>query len=80
MSEGPETPTQATGAGRSPSGEPAPATLVPPTGWHFLHLFYRIEQDPEGSAAIAVVLLVISFAVLLGIGGLRWLVTRHERG
>ena len=45
-----------------------------------IHLFYRIEQDPEGSAAIAVVLLVISFAVLLGIGGLRWLVTRHERG
>jgi sulfate/thiosulfate transport system permease protein len=45
-----------------------------------IHLFYRIEQDPEGSAAIAVVLLVISFSVLLGIGALRWFVTRHERG
>ena len=43
-------------------------------------LFHRISQDPEGSAAVAVVLLVISFAVLLGIGGLRWFVTRHERG
>ena len=27
-----------------------------------IHLFYRIEQDPEGSAAVAVVLLLISFA------------------
>ena len=41
-----------------------------------IHLFYRIEQDPEGSAAVAVVLLLISFAVLLGIGSLRWY--RHE--
>ena len=31
-----------------------------------VHLFHRIEQDPEGSAAIAVVLLLLSFAVLLG--------------
>jgi len=45
-----------------------------------IHLFYRIEQDPEGSAAIAVVLLLISFTTLLGIGALRWFVTRHERG
>ena len=45
-----------------------------------IHLFYRIEQDPEGSAAVAVVLLLISFAVLLGIGSLRWFLTRHERG
>ena len=43
-------------------------------------LFHRISQDPEGSAAVAVVLLLVSFAVLLGIGGLRWFVTRHERG
>ena len=43
-------------------------------------LFHRISQDPEGSAAVAVVLLLISFAVLLGIGGVRWFVTRHERG
>ncbi len=45
-----------------------------------VHLFHRIEQDPEGSAAVAVVLLLISFASLLGIGAVRWLVTRHERG
>ncbi len=45
-----------------------------------IHLFYRIESDPEGSAAIATVLLVLSFAVLLGIGGLRWIFTRHDRG
>jgi len=45
-----------------------------------IHLFFRIEQDPEGSAAIAVVLLSISFTVLLGIGALRWWVTRHEHG
>ena len=45
-----------------------------------IHLFYRIEQDPEGAAAVAVVLLAISFGVLLGIGAVRWHVTRHERG
>jgi sulfate/thiosulfate transport system permease protein len=45
-----------------------------------IHLFYRIEQDPEGSAAVAVVLLLISFSVLLGIGSLRWYVTRHDNG
>ncbi len=45
-----------------------------------VYLFHRIDQDPEGSAAVAVVLLLISFAVLLGIGALRWYVTRHERG
>jgi len=43
-------------------------------------LFHRISQDPEGSAAVAVVLLLVSFAVLLGIGAVRWVVTRHERG
>ena len=32
-----------------------------------IHLFYRIEQDPAGSAAIAVVLLLISFTALTGI-------------
>jgi sulfate/thiosulfate transport system permease protein len=45
-----------------------------------IHLFYRIEQDPEGSAAIAVVLLVISFVAISGIGAIRWYVTRHDRG
>ncbi len=43
-------------------------------------LFHRISQDPDGSAAVAVVLLLISFVVLLGIGALRWYATRHERG
>jgi sulfate/thiosulfate transport system permease protein len=32
-----------------------------------------------GAAAVAVLLLAISFAVLLGVGGLRFLATRHER-
>jgi sulfate transport system permease protein len=45
-----------------------------------IHLFYRIEQDPAGAAAIAVVLLLISFTAILGIGAARWLVTRHDRG
>jgi sulfate/thiosulfate transport system permease protein len=45
-----------------------------------IHLFYRIEQDPEGSAAIAVVLLLISFIAISGIGVVRWYVTRHDRG
>ena len=40
----------------------------------------RIEQDPAGSAAIAVVLLLISFTALMGIGAVRWYVTRHDRG
>jgi sulfate transport system permease protein len=41
----------------------------------------RIESgDPAGAAAVAVVLLCLSFAILLVIGGLRFLVTRHERG
>jgi sulfate transport system permease protein len=45
-----------------------------------IHLFYRIEQDPAGSAAIAVVLLFISFTALMGSGAVRWYVTRHDRG
>jgi sulfate transport system permease protein len=32
-----------------------------------------------GAAAVATVLLMISFLALLGVGGLRWLATRHER-
>lgn len=40
----------------------------------------RIESgDAAGAAAVAVVLLGVSFALLLAIGGLRYLVTRHER-
>lgn len=40
----------------------------------------RIESgDAAGAAAVAVVLLGVSFALLVAIGGLRYLVTRHER-
>jgi ABC-type sulfate transport system permease component len=40
----------------------------------------RIESgDSAGAAAVAVVLLVVSFALLLAIGGIRYLVTGHER-
>jgi sulfate transport system permease protein len=45
-----------------------------------VYIFGRIESgDPESAAAVSVLLLVISLAVLLGIGGVRRLVTRHER-
>ena len=40
----------------------------------------RIERgDRAGAAAVAVVLLAVSFGVLLAIGGIRRLATRHER-
>jgi len=43
-------------------------------------VFNRIQSgDQSGAAAVAVVMLAISFAVLLAIGGLRWVATRHER-
>jgi sulfate/thiosulfate transport system permease protein len=43
-------------------------------------IFTHIESgDRAGASAVAVVLLVISFAVLLVIGGVRRLATRHER-
>ena len=35
--------------------------------------------DPSGASAVAIVLLCLSFAILLVIGGVRFLVTRHER-
>ena len=43
-------------------------------------IFLRIDGDPHGAAAVAVVLLAISFAVLLLVGGVRRYATRHERG
>jgi sulfate/thiosulfate transport system permease protein len=44
-------------------------------------IFLHIQGgDQAGAAAVAVVLLVISFALLLTIGGVRRLATRHERG
>ena len=43
-------------------------------------IFGRIESgDQAGAAAVAVVLLVISFALLLGIGAIRHFSTRYER-
>jgi sulfate/thiosulfate transport system permease protein len=45
-----------------------------------LYVFQRLNSgDTEGAAALAVLLLVISLAVLLGIGGLRRYATRHDR-
>jgi sulfate transport system permease protein len=43
-------------------------------------IFGRIESgDASGAAAVSVVILVITFVVLLGIGGLRRWATRHDR-
>ena len=43
-------------------------------------VFLRIQSgDPNGAAAVAVVLLTIAFAVLLVVGGVRRFATRHER-
>jgi sulfate transport system permease protein len=43
-------------------------------------IFNNIEsQNPTGAAALAVVLLAISFAVLLAVGGVRRFATRYER-
>ena len=45
-----------------------------------LYVFLRLNSgDTQGAAALAVLLLVISLAVLLGIGGLRRYATRHDR-
>jgi sulfate transport system permease protein len=45
-----------------------------------VYILGRIESgDPAGAAAVAVVLLAISFAVLLGIGAIRHFATRFER-
>ena len=43
-------------------------------------IFGRIESgDPASAAAVSVLLLVITFALLLGIGALRRWTTRHDR-
>jgi len=43
-------------------------------------IFNKIaSNDPTGASAVAVVLLGISFAVLLAVGGIRRYATRHER-
>ncbi|WP_337173868.1 hydrogen peroxide-dependent heme synthase [Paludisphaera sp.] len=33
---------------RRPSRQEVPASLVPETGWHFLHLFYKVDRDILG--------------------------------
>ena len=44
-----------------------------------VYIFGRIESgDPTAAAAVSVVLLVVSFVTLLGIGALRRWVTRHD--
>ncbi len=44
-------------------------------------VFSQLESgNAAGAAAVSVVLLAITFGILLSIGGLRRLVTRHERG
>jgi sulfate transport system permease protein len=45
-----------------------------------VYIFGRLESgDPGGAAATSVVILLISFGVLLAIGGLRRWVTKHDR-
>jgi sulfate transport system permease protein len=45
-----------------------------------VYIFGRIESgDPRSASAVSVLLLVISLAVLLGIGAVRRRATRHER-
>jgi len=46
-----------------------------------VYIFGRIESgDTASAAAVAVVLLVLSFGLLLSIGVIRHVATRHERG
>ena len=45
-----------------------------------VHIYGRIESgDSAGAAAVAVVLLLISFLTLLSIGVIRHFATRHDR-
>ena len=45
-----------------------------------LYVFQRINSgDTTGAAALALLMLIVSFVVLLGIGGLRRWATRHDR-
>ncbi|MDG3003675.1 hydrogen peroxide-dependent heme synthase [Paludisphaera mucosa] len=44
----PSEPPEAKPAGRParrPSADQVPASLVPASGWHFLHLFYTVDRD-----------------------------------
>jgi len=43
-------------------------------------VFNHIQSgDQNGASAVAVVMLLIAFLLLLAIGGIRYLATRHER-
>jgi sulfate transport system permease protein len=45
-----------------------------------LYVFQRLNSgDTSGAAALALLMLLVSFVVLLGIGGLRRWATRHDR-
>ena len=45
----PETRAEPSNTGHRPSASTqAPATLVPETGWHFLHLFYQVDRSRLG--------------------------------
>jgi sulfate transport system permease protein len=45
-----------------------------------LYVFQRLNSgDTTGAAALALLMLIVSFVVLLGIGGLRRWATRHDR-
>jgi sulfate transport system permease protein len=45
-----------------------------------VYVFNQIQSgNQDGAAAVAMVMLVIAFVMLLAIGGLRFLATRHER-
>jgi sulfate transport system permease protein len=45
-----------------------------------VYVFNQIQSgNQDGAAAVAMVMLVIAFLMLLAIGGLRFLATRHER-
>ena len=48
MSQGSEGSSEGRSAGapsHRPSSETIPASLIPEAGWHFLHLFYRIDRE-----------------------------------
>jgi chlorite dismutase len=38
------TETARPSAGGRPAAEPTPQSLIPESGWHFLHMFYRIDR------------------------------------
>src|SRR3954471_4868971 len=44
-----------------------------------VYIFGRATDFPAGAASVSLALLLISFAVLLAVGGLRRLVTKHDR-